>query len=169
MSVLNGEMPVVDENGLGRIWGRMKTYIDKILQGGVYPVGSIYLSVNDVNPSEYFGGTWIAWGTGRVPVGVDASQAEFNAAEKTGGEKTHILSVNEIPAHEHQQRKQMNNGGVGGKVITNQSGGCNGDGPEAQVGWYTGKAPLNTTSTGGGQAHNNLQPYVTCYMWKRTA
>lgn len=56
----------------------------------VYPVGSIYLSVNSVNPSELFGGTWAAWGTGRVPVGVDASQTEFNAVEKSGGlKRTH--------------------------------------------------------------------------------
>ena len=135
----------------------------------VYPVGSIYLSVNNENPSKYFGGTWVAWGTGRVPVGVDTSQTEFNAVQKTGGEKTHALTVNEIPAHEHTQRKQMQNGGVGNKVITNQNGGANGDGPETQVNWYTGKAPLNTASAGGNQAHNNLPPYITCYMWKRTA
>jgi hypothetical protein len=68
-------------------------FIDKI-----YPVGSIYMSVNNTNPGIYLTGTtWSAWGNGRVPVGVDTNQAEFNSVEKTGGEKTHILSTAELP------------------------------------------------------------------------
>ena len=64
----------------------------------MYPVGSIYFSAVGTNPSELFGfGTWQAWGAGRVPVGVDASQTEFNAVEKTGGEKAHALTINEMP------------------------------------------------------------------------
>ena len=55
----------------------------------IYPIGSIYLSVNNINPSEYFGGTWVAWGSGRVPVGVNSSDSSFNTVEKTGGSKTH--------------------------------------------------------------------------------
>ena len=104
-----------------------------------------------------------------MPVGVDTAQTEFNSTEKTGGEKSHTLAINEIPIHAHVQRKQMGNGLVGSKVITTQSGTAQGDGPEAQVDWYTGKALLHTGDAGGGQAHNNLQPYITCYMWKRTA
>lgn len=67
----------------------------------VYPVGSIYMSVNNVNPSTLFGGTWVAWGSGRVPVGVNASDAAFNTVEKTGGAKTHTLTAAQIPAHTH--------------------------------------------------------------------
>ena len=52
----------------------------------IYPIGSIYLSVNNVNPSSVFGGTWEAWGSGKVPVGVDTTQTEFNTVEKTGGD-----------------------------------------------------------------------------------
>jgi len=56
----------------------------------IYPVGSIYMSVNSANPSVVFPGTeWEAWGQGRVPIGVDPNDAEFNAAEKTGGQKSH--------------------------------------------------------------------------------
>lgn len=54
----------------------------------IYPVGSIYLSTNNVNPGTIFGGTWEAWGGGRVPVGVVATDTDFNTANKTGGEKT---------------------------------------------------------------------------------
>lgn len=46
-------------------------------------------------------GTWVAWGAGRVPVGVDTAQTEFNTVEKTGGEKTHTLATNEMPRHNH--------------------------------------------------------------------
>lgn len=76
----------------------------------IYPVGSIYMSVNSTNPQNLFGGTWVAWGTGRVPVGIDTSQTEFNAVEKTGGEKTHKLKVSEMPSHDHGL-VNANNGG----------------------------------------------------------
>lgn len=121
----------------------------------IYPVGSIYMSVNSTNPSTLFGGTWVAWGTGRVPVGIDTSQSEFNTIEKTGGEKTHILNINEIPSHNHT---------VSQVTVW-------GEGPWIGSGGYTTLtfADRITSSAGGGQAHNILQPYITCYMWKRTA
>lgn len=130
--------------------GEMKSALENI-----YPVGSIYMSVVNTNPSAYFGGTWVSWGSGRVPVGVDAKQTEFAAVEKTGGSKTHKLTTNEMPAHTHRARQEAYNVGPGsGDTVLTYREGVNG-------------AP--TTSTGGGAAHNNLQPYITCYMWKRTA
>jgi len=139
-----------------------------------YPIGSIYMSVNPTNPSNYFGGTWVAWGTGRVPVGIDTSQTEFNTVEKTGGEKTHKLSMSEIPnatgyftVHGAENgTDHWTCGGVfsGSGVISNKytNHGSN---------KYTGANslnPINFNLGGGGGAHNNLQPYITCYMWKRT-
>ena len=129
------------------------SYINTTLFDLIYPVGSIYMSVNNVNPGTLFGGTWAAWGTGRTPVGVDTSQTEFNTVEKTGGEKTHTLTVNEMPAHNH---------GVGLQVNT----------AAGNQRWGLSDNLSTTTPTankGGGGAHNNLQPYITCYMWKRTA
>jgi len=128
----------------------------------VYPVGSIYLAVNPTNPAGLFGGTWQAWGTGRVPIGVDTSQAEFNTVQKTGGAKTHTLTVNEMPNHNHPP-------GTGGNFVTNMY-------PNAGN-WVftTGASNMNanggttTGNTGGGAAHNNLPPYITCFMWLRTA
>ncbi len=55
----------------------------------IYPVGSIYVSVNSVNPSSNFGGTWVSWGSGRVPVGVNESDSNFSNVEQTGGSSTH--------------------------------------------------------------------------------
>lgn len=70
----------------------------------VYPIGSIYMSAVSTNPATLFGfGTWAAFGAGRVPVGFDAGQSEFDAAEKTGGAKTHTLTAAEMPVHGHVQ------------------------------------------------------------------
>lgn len=123
-----------------------------------HPVGDIYLSVNPTNPGTLYGGTWVAWGSGRVPVGVNTSDTDFKTVEKTGGAKTHTLTVQEIPNHAHDLNA-VNEG------VDNPNG-------EYHPGWTFNKqytAQVMSASTGGGQAHNNLQPYITCYMWKRTA
>jgi hypothetical protein len=120
-----------------------------------YPVGSIYLSVNNVNPGTFIGGTWVAWGTGKVPVGVDTAQTEFNTVEETGGAKTHTLGVSEIPSHTHSTMGYRNVAGQGVLVFELAASTTN-------PGYVTG-------ATGGGLAHNNLPPYITCYFWKRTA
>lgn len=125
----------------------------------VYPVGSIYMSVNNINPGTLFGGTWVAWGAGRVPVGVDTSQPEFDTAEETGGEKTHTLTVQEMPNHSHDVNV-VYPFDFGGKVTAVAN--SNSDS-------IYRTANDVVISNGGGQAHNNLQPYITCYMWKRVA
>ncbi len=73
-----------------------------------YPVGSIYISTADVNPGTLFGGNWISWGSGRMPVGVDASDPNLNATEKAGGTALHThttgnvtLKATQIPSHTH--------------------------------------------------------------------
>lgn len=85
---------------------------------------------------------------GKVPVGLDASQTEFNSLGKTGGEKKHTLSINEMPSHNHDYSgivsKYMGQGGG----TTDAERLCN-------------RASGTTTSTGGDQPHNNLQPYIT--------
>ena len=67
---------------------------DKTLLDFIYPIGSIYMSVSSTNPELLIGGEWVSWGAGRVPVGVNTSDTEFNSAEKIGGEKAHkLLSI----------------------------------------------------------------------------
>lgn len=67
-----------------------------------YPIGSIFMSTVSTNPATQLGvGTWAAWGTGRVPVGVDTTQTEFSTVQKTGGSKTHTLTEAEMPIHDH--------------------------------------------------------------------
>ena len=75
---------------------------DKTLLDFVYPIGSIYLSISSTNPGTLIGGTWVSWGAGRVPVGVDITDSDFNTVEKTGGEKKRQITVNNLPAHTHE-------------------------------------------------------------------
>ena len=121
----------------------------------IYPVGSIYINAGvATNPGTLLGfGTWSAFGTGRTIVGVDSSDTDFDAVRETGGAKTHQLTISELPAHTHNV--SMSTSDVDGDFLSE--------------GNNTGISTFTTTSTGGDQAHNNLQPYITAYMWRRTA
>lgn len=247
----------------------MNTIGNVIDRGGVenivdliYPVGSIYLSVNSVNPSTLFGGTWEAWGSGKVPVGVDTSDTDFDTVEETGGAKTesytpagsnaavtltaaqsgipaHSHGLNShthsIPAHSHglnshthsipalsgtaasagahthkvrayndiadtgtltgsspywwtifgQVLKETTSAGDHThSVTTNASttGAASGNtansaaltsgaasGSTANNGAVNASQSHNHSFTGTAATINHLQPYITCYMWKRTA
>lgn len=127
--------------------------ITDILTNKLFPIGYIYMSINNTNPGMLFGGTWEPWGTGRVPIGVDASQTEFNAVEKTGGSKTHTLTEQEMPQHSHTIRVGR---GTTGSIVADYVSSVS-------------SFDFDTDGAGGNQAHNNLQPYITCYMWKRVA
>lgn len=181
-------MKFLSSNGLTYFWNKTKTYIKTEIAktnvpiGGstnqvlikksatnndvgwksmldlVYPIGAIYMSVNKTNPSTFFGGTWEPWGEGRVPVGVDSTQSEFMNVETEGGEKTHKLTIDEIPGHYHVYDRRLLYWGeaeLAGAIGTGQANGGQ-------------SSRSNTQFTGGDQPHNNLQPYITCYMWKRT-
>lgn len=96
-------------------------------------------------------------GGGRVPVSVDTTQTEFDTVEETGGAKTHTLTETEMPSHQHFS---------GLYQVADRFG----SGGRDAAGTYSGYGgAVYTSSTGGSGAHNNLQPYITCYMWKRTA
>ena len=141
------------------ITGTLSGATGLVTMSDVYPVGSIYINATNANnPSSLLGfGTWVAFGAGRVPVGIDATQSEFDTAEETGGFKTHTLSVSEIPSHTHN-----NPAGISPAPNANDVDITGGNG-------RTIADNVATASTGGGGAHNNLQPYIVVYMWKRTA
>ena len=195
----------------------------------IYPVGSIYTSVQSTSPSTLFGGTWEAFGTGKTLVGADTSDTSFDTVEETGGAKTKsytpagtvgdtTLTSNQIPSHTHDYVKAT---GVGDHTLTTSEIPSHSHTIQAHAGSddfnFTGnfevsgghvaaadtRSPLvngNTTATGGGGAHNHplststvasgatggggshthsftgtaasinvVQPYITVYMWKRTA
>jgi len=129
------------------------------VNGHAYPVGSIYTSISSTNPSTLLGvGTWVAFATGRTLIGVDTGQTEFDTVEETGGSKTHTLTEAEMPSHTHTYKySDQDQVELIGGTITDIS--------EVDEGGST----RTTNSTGGGSAHNNLQPYITVYFWKRTA
>ncbi len=127
----------------------------------IYPVGSIYISTVSTNPGTLFGvGTWTAFGAGRTLVGLDSGDSDFNTVEKTGGAKTHTLTVAEMPSHEHI------NGAGTATVHQYVLAGGNSNWP---FGGGTVAQQRELEAVGGGGAHNNLQPYIVTYFWKRTA
>jgi len=153
-NILN-EVKTVDGAGSGLDADTVdgKEYLD-ILKT-VYPVGSIYINATDAtNPGTLLGfGTWERFGEGRVLVSQDSTDADFDAIGETGGEKAHQLTESEMPSHSHDLQWV----GSGGGALTG-----NGDS-------YGGPNGSRTGTTGGGNPHNNLQPYITVYMWVRTA
>ena len=124
----------------------------------IYPVGSIYINAGvATNPGTLLGfGTWTAFGTGRTIVGVDSSDTDFDTVRETGGAKTHTLTIAELPSHTHQTTLRGN----GEDEDTNFPSASDNSDPSRT---------MTSGATGGGGAHNNLQPYITAYMWRRTA
>lgn len=145
-----GETPLSPEN---------LNEMQEILFQAIYPVGSIYMSTASTNPATLFGfGTWELWGQGRVPVGVDTSDTDFDTVEETGGEKEHTLTIDEIPSHNHKTNI--------GVVLSPESSGYRIG--ESGVVRANDNIERDSQNTGGNQPHSILQPYITCYMWKRT-
>lgn len=174
----------------------------------VYPVGSIYMSVNNVNPATLFGGTWEKIAGGRCLIGANSSYA----LGTTGGEATHLLNANEIPSHNHSVSISNSGGHKHNRGTMEITGTFAGDdsaraghhgeyptgafydagrinldldsdnGSGTRVGFQASRAWTGETNeagshshscsignTGGGQAHNNMQPYLVVNIWKRTA
>ena len=130
------------------------------LLASVYPVGSIYTNYNvSTNPATLMGfGTWSAVGQGRVLVG-KASSGTFDTATETMGSETHTLSTAEMPEHTHTFTGT-------GRVA---DAGAGADGNARFVGSTTLQNALTINNTGSGSAHNNIQPSLVVYMWRRTA
>ena len=179
----------------------------------VYPVGSIYISVVNTNPSSLFGGTWVAFASGRTLVGVDTSQSDFSTVQKTGGSSTVTLTTSQMPSHTHSishthglnshkhsfsattsssgshahnwsydfdaaagsarySPHRAYGAGYGNDAVTSTNG-AHTHSVSGTTGAASGSTAAASTSTSGsagsGGAHSNLQPYITVYMWRRTA
>lgn len=138
----------------------IKKVIKKVVLDTYFPVGSLYLTVGSENPNYTIGGTWIRFGNGRTLVGVDTNDSKFNKVMKTGGEKTHKLTINEMPSHSHRFKAW-----AWGYTRAGAANYCADQSMQYDNFEDNGSHIANT---GGGQAHNNLQPYITVYMWRRT-
>ena len=125
------------------------------------PIGTILTTISGTNPSTYLGGTWERFANGRVLVGVDEADTDFSNAEKTGGEKKHLLTVEEMPSHSHPISRYSPSG-TGFDQSQRKLAAAPNNGTGVAGGVYT-------NPVGGNIAHNNLQPFMTVYFWKRTA
>lgn len=187
-----------------------KTQLETIIKNVIlednkkkYYVGKIIMDTKNVNPATYLGfGTWVLWGQGRVPVGVNSSDSSFNTVEKAGGSKTHAITSSEMPAHNHsipklsgtaasagshRHRLQRANESTDFSLIGQFTNRIKSKEPSQVAGDYqwdtlspsttyagthTHSVSTNASNTGNkgsGTAMSLLQPYITCYMWKRTA
>ena len=140
-----------------------------------YPVGAVFIAVVATNPSSLLGfGSWSAFGTGRMLIGVDSGDSDFNAAEETGGGKTHTLSTGNLPSHNHLVSNtgdgfpnQLSNN-TGFATTTNSNGGA---GNNDYIGFAIDAEPNagRTSLTGSGNAVTHMNPFIAVYMWKRTS
>lgn len=140
----------------------LKTTINNTIDA-MFPIGSVYITTTNTNPSTFLKGTWEQFGQGRTLIGEgtgdDGTDTQTFTANSTGGEYKHKLTVDEMPSHTH---KLQFRGGQGAKP--NDPYGD--DRPMLQGSSTYGK---NVDNTGGNVSHNNIQPYITVYFWKRTA
>jgi len=147
-------------------------FVQAALQA-LHPVGSIYINAtNATNPGTLLGfGTWTAFGAGRVPVGFDSTNVLFDTAEETGGSAnavvvshTHTATVTD-PGHSHTQfAENFPLSGGGATLMARGSAGAGGATSTATTGITVANSTEGVTGTNA-----NYQPYITVYMWKRTA
>ena len=118
----------------------------------IYPIGSIYLSVNSTSPQQLFGGEWE-----QIKDKFLLSAGDTYSSGSEGGEATHTLTVGEMPPHRHAIFLNSS----GSSEFWGASPGC--------VSQQDGTIKNATDTAGGGAAHHNMPPYIAVYVWKRTA
>jgi len=149
----NGTNKKVKKSNLLKEYTKTSTLLDLF-----YPIGTIYETTSSnldtvAKMNAHFGGTWEAYGSGRVLV-AKSTDTEFDTIGKTGGEKTHTLTVAEMPEHDHQITRQYDKTGFSTPY------------GEPAAGWSlpsgvtSGTNMCPTAKTGGSGSHNNLQPYI---------
>ena len=158
--------PTSSDGGNGDVWIKY----GNTQSNCPFPVGGVYISIASTNPSSIWAGTtWEQFAKGRTLVGIDTSDSNFNTSGQTGGEKTHTLTTNEIPAHGHGMAHTHSYTGPNTgswKVGTGKAHTwCTSTGSKTSG----GASKTTTDNAGDGAAHNNLQPYIVVYMWKRVS
>ena len=155
---VGGDMYVSGTLDSTTINGRAIKQNGRTLLDMFYPVGSIFITTVNTNPSSYMGGSWVRFGNGQTLVGVNESDGDFNSAQKSGGSKSHTIDYSNFPARATIQKSWK-----GGTVsYAPWQGGSVGSGTWIVSTPYDMGEPY-------GRAISNLQPYITVYMWRRTA
>ena len=125
-----------------------------------YQVGDIYITTSSTNPqTKWSWTTWERYAAGRTLVGYNSSDSTFSTVGNTGGEKTHTLTVSEMPKHNHDPQDSIR------AFVSTSGSGYTGLRYGSGSTFYLNGFQMN----GGGAAHNNLQPYIVTYIWRRTA
>lgn len=124
----------------------------------IYPIGSVYISLTETNPSTYLKGTWEQFGQGRTLIGVGTGDDGTNTQEfevnTTGGEYKHKLVIDEIPSHAHKYYSP-----IAQEVLPSSN--------TSTYGNYNKDYKIDSDIVGGDGYHNNVPPYITVYFWKR--
>ena len=135
----------------------INTTIDNTINS-IYPIGSVYISLTETNPGTYLKGTWEQFGQGRTLIGVgtgnDGTNMQEFALNDTGGEYKHKLVIDEIPSHDHEYYSP---------IVQEVAPSSN----TSVYGNYNKDYKILSGSVGGDGYHNNIQPYITVYFWKR--
>jgi hypothetical protein len=138
----------------------------------IYPVGAIFTSVVSTSPATLFGvGSWSAFGTGRMLIGIDSGNSLFNTVEETGGTADAIVvshshtatSTVTDPGHAHTFAGAVNPGGSG----SDRNGVATTKTTDSAVTGITVATSISTVGSSGTNA--NYPPFIAVYMWKRTA
>ena len=132
----------------------------------VCPIGKVEVFFDDKDHSDYLGFTWERTSIGKVPVGIDSSDTDFNTIGKTGGEKTHTLTIDELAKHHHKQQGNTTKDTSSSKIKVQM---INASTINTTDTGTTLGADFGTGVAGGNQPHNNLQPYEVMAFWKRVS
>lgn len=146
----------------------IKTNFNKLideLNNNMYPIGTGFISYTSVDYTNHLGFKWEKTCIGRTPVGLDTNQTEFNTIGKTGGEKTHKLSIDELAEHNHEGLYTD----VTGMDHIYVSSGSSHRVPTCDHGSSSVNKGIHTGNAGRNKSHNNLQPYQVVVFWKRVA
>jgi len=172
-----------------RVCERQNGLLDRM-----YPVGAIYISISSVNPGTHLGGTWVRFGEGAVLAGVSTTDSDFDfrANFTVRGAKTHTLTSAQMPAHNHPFTNATgsfstrdadgrvgifalpsgNNGVYSGRNFTSaySAGHTFHSGSRPQdIDFNLANGGFTINNSGSGAAHNNLPPYITVFMWRRSS
>lgn len=156
----NNSSPYINDKNLNQLQDNIENELNAKVNTSdlidlIYPVGSIYMSANNVSPANLFGGTWE-----QIKDKFLLSAGDTYNAGDEGGEATHTLTINEMPSHRHTIHGRTDRY-QGRETAFRETYGYNESGEMDNN--------VDTFATGGGQAHNNMPPYLAVYMWKRIA
>lgn len=157
---------IASANGLKMVSPYSDNHPDDILTTNkAFPVGAVYITYNNNNPGNFLGGTWVQFGQGRVLMGQgegnDGSTSMSFTANDTGGEYAHKLTISEMPKHAHKFQGFYNttSGSPYSQYILSRD----------KVSGDPNSVPSSEEYVGGNGSHNNIQPYIVVYFWRRTA